>query len=851
MAPAVEHSAPPLTRRAYSTPDLVSLHSREKLASVGSPETRTPQLLLDGKTLPSLPAFDMPSFNVDFELDTSLYLSTKRPTSTINSESTLDQQPPLISSQTNAAPSVSERQRPWLTNDKPANRVHAEQPPRPATSATDSKFNGGSLGGTSDLHPRLERSHTAGGGFASFARRSWMPGSRSPSPRSRPDSPVEGNPRQTGASSKAKTKHTNTTTAIRRSETMADQTEQGKASDSPKSTSKAFARASSYFAKMKQKQTKPNGGSIGSDNSCASSATSLAQPAATSIDTRGSQSTFSDTNMTTPTTDDSSSETAPRTRDPMWSSFKTLEMEFKSFVPKQMAQKIIQIQSVLLPFLKSALSNASTKSLRPDDVDRRATILDKWWGVVLDMLDGQGQQHPVPGVDRPILLEAATLLMMRPEWRQSTSYFLPLMERSPTERVRARSWTNASDSSLSSSQAALLAESAEHNVRTMFVANLMKQMAFVVERMSLRHAPLTLVNFAGKTCAYAFFFAPGVPDILLRLWGLTPELIRRTADEFGLPRKDAGESEDIVALFPPKLSPYGWTSPRTMWDTLKHIPKMTMVVARIPWTGPWVSRWKGRDTDLLFIFCKYFHVLSNQFMPDGLPLTEKARSPAFVLVHAQLLSILDTTIHRQAAIEAAYGPPLIDSIHGADAAALAMPLPPNNLMRGMSENRCVVLLKDVLSDDTPEFSGARHTFAQAFASMMKAATCRTSRFNSAACFTLCDFLEEALMIYHDFETPECSTTYIDWNFWFDVCKRVLTSMNTMSEVRMLSFIFTIWDAVAKDPRRKESLCQDWLLTEETFNAFFNNWCPMVRAYYQRLLCWRICRDRGSANEIDT
>lgn len=235
-------------------------------------------------------------------------------------------------------------------------------------------------------------------------------------------------------------------------------------------------------------------------------------------------------------------------------------------------------------------------------------------------------------------------------------------------------------------------------------------------------------------------------------------------------------------------------------------------------------------------------------MPSGLPATEKARSPAFVLVHAQLLSILDTTIHRHTAIEHAYGPPLIDTIHGAEASALDMLLPPTNLVKGMSENRLVMLLRDFLSDDAPDMAGARHTFAEVFTCLMKGATCRTSRFNSAACFTLCDLLE-AIKIYHEFESQGVPANYVDWELWLEVCKRVLGSLNTMSEVRVLSFLYSVWDALAKDPRRKATFCLDWLLTEETFNAF-NNWCPMVRAYYQRLLCWRICRDDGKANEVD-
>lgn len=300
----------------------------------------------------------------------------------------------------------------------------------------------------------------------------------------------------------------------------------------------------------------------------------------------------------------------PPVRDPLWSSFKTLDVELRDFASKQPAQRVGRVRALVLPLLRGTMNHKSVKSLGLENIERRSVVLNKWWIAILDILHDRAQ-HPVPGVDRPAMLEAATLLMMRPEWRQATTYLLPLADRSPSERVRSRSWTNASDSTTASSdQSTLLAESAEHNVRTMFVANLVRQMSYVVEKMSVRHAPLSLVNFSGKTCAYAFFFVPGVADVLVRLWGLTPELIRRTAAEFGLPRRNFGESDDIVALFPPKLGQFGWTSARAMWDMLKQIPRMSLLVARISWTGPWVSRWKGRDTDL-FIFFKYFHVLSN------------------------------------------------------------------------------------------------------------------------------------------------------------------------------------------------------------------------------------------------
>ncbi|KAG6041872.1 hypothetical protein E4U41_001032 [Claviceps citrina] len=817
----------------------------------------------DSKVFSSrLERFDLPSFNTDFVLDTSVFaneqghgpVTQNRPATPAavdrpspRRETTL---PNLNPTPRGKRSSLMERPRSWLGPSRVAKESYGSlhektAPSKDVTSQQPSRMHS-------------QRSISGSESFAHFARRSWMSRSSrspspSPSPKSTPDLATEDGNTNTGreglarALSKLRSSKSQTRLQVMAANDQEGGTRQAASLKPP--PSKPITLATSYLSKMKPRHSSFFGRDCpDSDHSCASSATSLNRTS-DSIQTSASRSICSDGNTNTPTTDESCNDTTPRLRDPLWSTFKSLDVEVRSFSStKQTATRVSQVQSVLLPFLRATRNHPSNRSIAFEDVERRAIVLNKWWISLLDMLQGPLPQ-PIPGMDRPILLEAATMLMMRPEWRQSTSFLQPLSERSPLERVRSRWWTNASKSGRdSSAQSEMLAESAEHNVRTMFVANLVKQMAYVVEKMSLRHAPLSLVNFSGKTCAYAFFFAPGVADVLVRLWGLTPELIRRTGIELGLPRRDSGESDDIVALFPPTLGLLGWSSPRGVWDGLKQIPKMSLLVARIPWTGPWVTRWKGRDTDLFFIFCKYFHVLSDDFIPKGLPLSEKARSPAFALVHAQLLSLVDSTIHRQTGFDQSLGAPLIDAVNGPEATAVALPLPPTNMMKSMSENRLVILLRDFFSDDAGELSGARHTYAETFATLVKAAARRTSLYNNAACFTLCDFLEEVLMIYHDFETA--ATAYVDWPFWIDVCKKMLSSMNTMTEVRSLSFIFTVWDAIAKDSCRKADVCLEWLLTEESFNAFFNNWCPMVRAYYQRLVCWRMCRYTGEASETD-
>jgi hypothetical protein len=830
MAPAVEPASS--LPRSQSAPSLVAL-------SVPSRHSRP-------KTAASSANFDVPSFNSEFELDISFSAETSQPPVFSQPQPALPpaaeeevvarapRRPTLTRQRTN---SLLDRSRAWLPSSKSPKSASSDEQQRPSTGVKET--------GQADGSPRKPEAKTgdrgllSAEGFASFARRSWMSSSRSPSPRGRSASVADKSPASEWVESKL-------SRGRKRTESAADPgASKHPSPGATKPAPKALTRAGSYLRKLKSTNAAALSKQNESDNSCASSTASIPPPGSTSIDTCTSQATSYEENAAS--NRDSSAEIPDETRDALWSSFKTLDVEFSRSVSKQAGLRVQLLQLQILPFLKGTMNHASTKHLQAVLIDRRATVLGKWWQVILEMMENQAF-HPLSVADRSLLLEAAAMIMMRAEWRQTTMRFRPLADRSSAS-TRARSWTASSSSSLSSGQAAFLAESAEHNVKTTFIANLMRQITFIVDKMSLRHVPANLVNFAAKTCAYAFFFAPGVADILVRLWGLTPQVIRRAADEFGLPRASDADALAMASKFPPAMDGLVWTSSKSMWNTIKQVPQMSLLVARVPWTGPWVSRWKGRDTDLFFIFCKYFYILSEQFMPESFSLQQKAAAPGFVLVQAHLLSTFDNTIHRHTVMDGAFGPPLLDSLNNADASAMALPLPSNNLMKGMSENRLLALLKDFFSDDSITSSRARHTFAEALACMLKAATKKISQYDNAASFTLLELLEELLGIYSDFEAPDGSS-YIDWTFWLDVCKRVLSSLNTMSEIRLFSFLYTIWGHATKDPVRKRSLCLDWLLTEDMFHTYFHHWCPMVRAYYQRLLCWRICRDDGVTNEVD-
>lgn len=851
MAPAVASLPPsPRSASASASPSLSGWAPSDRI----SPRRAVP------RRLSSSTSFDIPSFNHDFDLDISLCPGSRpapvQTAGTPRDELAVPPSPPSLSR--SRTTSFAERPRSWLKWAKAAPDEKSALPP--SMSASVSVAQGAERSSRFSLTALSDRSLAVPDTISSFAKRRLRPSPRWPSP-GRADLAAQNQAAAEGGLQSIMHKKR---LLRRRSQPQPDLVDSS-ALDKPNSSQLSLepparpplAKANVYLSKLKRRQPRHQPLDPGkqhptaeSNESYASSATSTAPQGSRSDEPRASQSTPSES---TTSVHCLPSDSAATVRDPLWTSFHALDVEFDGFLLKNTGQRVIQIQSVVLPFLRATMRHESARTLGPEDVERRANVLNKWWTVALDMLDMpvlSGQQ-PIAASERPVLLEAAIVLMMRPEWRQLTKSFRPLVARTSPEDGQPRSRADSAASSASSDQAIFLAESAEHNVRTMFASNLIKQVALAVDRMSVRHVPLSLVNFSGKTCAYAFFFAPAVAEVLVRLWSPLPDLIRRAADSFGLPRTARRDGRERAAQFPACLSGLAWTCPRDTWAHLKEVPVLPMTLTRIPWTGSWISRWKGSDSDLFFIFYKYFHVLLDEFTPSGLSLSAKAESPGFVLVQAHLLAIFDSTIHRQAALDCALGlPSPVDAGHGADASALTMPAVPTNLMKGMAENRLVALLNHFLGDDTGEFAGARRTFAETFATMMKAAASRTSQYNHVACYTLCELLEECLLVYDKVEAFEGSAAYTDWPFWIEVWKRMLSSPSTLSEIQVFCTLFALWDTLTRDAQRRRNICLNWLLEEEVFETFFTHWCPMVRAYYHRLLCWRICRQKHSHDAVD-
>lgn len=541
-------------------------------------------------------------------------------------------------------------------------------------------------------------------------------------------------------------------------------------------------------------------------------------------------------------------------KDELWSVFRALDGDYAKFTSKSVALKANVLRSTLLPFLRQYATHQSNSMLRPEDLDRRANILNKWWCALIEMLHGRNNQS-ISGTDRPAILDGISGIMERPEWRMPPSPF----SSQTTQDKKMRSQSDLSRMSASSSTSDFLTESVHHNVRNIFLQNLSAQMAFVVDKMTMRNASASLVTFCGKACAYAFMFVPGMADILVRVWDLSVDTLRRVLEENGVGKFDSllEESQPTAAFFPPALQSLDFISLPKMMRKLRTPPPLPLGTNHVNWWGYWLERWTGRESDLFYVFVKHYHILVADFLPAGSTKKERMCVPGMLLVHGQILTNLDSTIHRDAkpsgkdSIPSGASPTFDDVFSGPDAVASTIPALPANATRIMAENRLIMLIRDFISERASDFSVARQLFAESFNDLLQSATRGTSVFDHSACYTLLDFLEEALVILARFEqVGDNKTPLIDSKFWAVVCKKMASSENTLTEIRLYAFLYTIWNTLISNPSRKDDLCTDFLLEPEIFESRFNHWCPMVRAYYMRLLCWRVGRFDGEPAHCD-
>jgi len=392
----------------------------------------------------------------------------------------------------------------------------------------------------------------------------------------------------------------------------------------------------------------------------------------------------------------------------------------------------------------------------------------------------------------------------------------------------------------------------------MYAQHLSAQMVFAVEKMSFRNASTTLITFCGKAIAFAVLHCPGIGAILFKQWNIDRDVFRRILAENGVEKFDKLDciSNMISKNFPAHLSCLAFTSFPRFKQCLNKQSYPGPEAYRLDFYGHWSDRWHGRESDLFYIFVRQFLILTHDYLPENHSDKQRIVAPGMLFVQAQVLVNLDATVYRNttATNEQQFGGMTAydEFLAGPDTVVASLPLLPLNSSRIMAQNRLIMLFKDTLARHRVALSDhLRAFFASTFMHILHACTISTSMYNQTACFTLCAFLEEAIVIFLSYELgSQLPINIVDGPFWTSVFSKMLQSQNTVTIIRVYALLFSIWPSFAADASRKEELALRLVLSEQIFNQGFMHWCPLVRAYYMRLICWRCGRFIVNRSSLD-
>lgn len=530
---------------------------------------------------------------------------------------------------------------------------------------------------------------------------------------------------------------------------------------------------------------------------------------------------------------------AQRPKDELWPKFRSLEHDYQEIMTTPAGERATTIQSSLIPFLKDHESDRTAIHLDQDNLERRCTILDKWWTELMDLLDDWDNKHS-PFRERSLALEAVIGILQRQEWRRIPE-FAPLSHKRSNELDVDPS----------------LLQAVYDNIREMFLHNLLRLLSILIHRLSASDGSGIVTRAAGVCCAYAFFFCPGVAENLVRLWKLPSNVIRKVRESVKSDTPSGlGEISHRMATFLPEcMRPLRYTSTRGMISMLVRQPNAAPLEVEIDWTNSaWSRKWCGKKTDMFFVFIKHFHALMAELLPKEIPNTDLLCAPGVILVQAQMTIVLKSALMKQQPQGLhlpATEPPstTFESLLEADSKAVTVTSPPKDALRAVVGRRFVVLLKQVLAEDRTSSPEMSRVFAQSTCTVLKATARQISLFDHDTCFNLCDFLEQSLVVLTKFETEtDTNACEGDPAFWSDVFQQMLRSDNTLTALRVFSLLYTTWPDLSANPEWKDTLCHKLILDKDIFVRHFNHWCPVVRVYYMRLLAWCVGRYDGTDDQ---
>ncbi|KAK9468230.1 hypothetical protein V1512DRAFT_274484 [Lipomyces arxii] len=475
----------------------------------------------------------------------------------------------------------------------------------------------------------------------------------------------------------------------------------------------------------------------------------------------------------------------------LWSEeFRILVSDYQKFSTRQAAYRANILRTGILPFLRTRQGELTSATVSITELDRRIQILHTWWVALLTALRDR-PPHAVAITDRAAYFEAVFGILARAEWH------IP--------QIRLTS-------------------------AAQYQSDLNDTLKYALSRLELKPVSISTSVFAGAVLAHAFFYSPGVAPALLYLLRPRRRDVLRVSSHIGLsPTEYKALTDTAKTVFPPHLAPLVGV---LFEDSITRKPDVPAALEDELY-GAWVRRfWGSQDNDVFASFLKQYYLILSGFIGPVATVCECTPDeaimamPGIMIFHAAVLAVFDKFVGHDRDLQVR----LLDGEVNVNSTVFRA----NNMRsaKQASQMRILLAFKEMLNSRSVAASYSS-TYVRFFESSILHATAKqTSVYDATACVGLCDVSDSTLSVLAGMSRHDD----LNWVFWRDICKRMLDSRSCMNELRAFAFLYSFWGHFAKDDR-----AVDWILSDEVFNEYFHHWAPLVRAYYMRLLCWRVIR----------
>ncbi|EPX72979.1 fungal family protein [Schizosaccharomyces octosporus yFS286] len=459
--------------------------------------------------------------------------------------------------------------------------------------------------------------------------------------------------------------------------------------------------------------------------------------------------------------------------------------QFIAFVSCKDAQR----GTILSEFLISYLNGLSVRCLTDVELDKTRHILYNWWSFLIRLLE----TTQVAISERLVYIKSIVIIAEHSCWKGIENSELLNME---------------------------------------YQLILFDTLSFVLHLLSQKVLPHTLVNFCAKILVLSFFKLENFATHFLIALEIDKKFIKYFSSKLKRNEKDLPEKY-MSPFFPKHL--------HSIMSSI-NLKKLDMVFTigygrqPIEFAENWIHRFQLPKGGLFFEFLAEYHSYLAQSLSFELPSDVIYYSPGYVHLHAYLLQICLNTVN------------LSERKCPTTGAFLEFPISKNNEINLSSE---VLAIKPAVTTTTIAMLQQLTDHVRGF--FVAVEDCRQQQlrlldvleyilqgigqfirvYEFQASFMYCSLSESWFEIFFDYShRPRVS-------FWVEAMKKLVGTSNHMAIVRSITFIYTIWPYL--DLEAKEMISLRWLLVQKTFEYLFLHHFSLVRAYFHRLLCWRLLK----------